>query len=96
MTTRAPGEMPTRSMHEESSQQTMDQGQHGEMPMRPMNTDEPARGEVGANAEDRSRASSSASGSGEIDAELVAYREEQAHRAQEVSNDGEMPIKDMN
>ena len=97
MATRVPGEMPTRSMLDESSQQTMDQGQHGEMPMRPMNAEQPAR-EVGAHLEDRSGANASESdiGSGEIDAELAAYREAQERRVKGVSKHGEMPIKEMN
>jgi len=86
-------------MRDESNQQTMDQGQHGEMPVRPMNPGQPTN-EVGANVEDRARASSSASdsdvGTGEIDAELAAYREAQDRRVQDVSKHGEMPIKDMN
>ncbi|SRR6266516_4448857 len=99
MAARVPREMPIQSMRDESSQQTMDQGQHGDMPMRPMNPEQPAS-ELGADVVDRSRTSSSASesdvGTGEIDAELAAYREAQERRVQEVSKHGEMPIKDMN
>jgi hypothetical protein len=98
MARRVPGEMPTPSMSDES-QQTMDQGQHGEMPMRPMNAEQPLS-ERGAQLEDQARAISSASESevqtGGIDAELAAYREAQDSRVQDVSKHGEMPIKDMN
>lgn len=99
MATRVPGEMPTRNMFDESGQQTMDQGKHGEMPMRPMNPEQPAS-EVGELVAGRSTAISSASDSdvwtGEIDAELAAYREAQERRVQDVSKHGEMPIRDMN
>ena len=96
MATRVPGEMPTHSMLDEHSQRAMDQGQHGEMPMRPMNPEPPAS-EVGAHLEDRPRLDSFTSesdvGTDEIDAELAAYREAQERRVQDVSKHGEMPIK---